>query len=53
MLSFVNERQVIAEKSQHWVHLDEPELVIATILNMKSAEMRCVGAADFDAKTVA
>jgi pimeloyl-ACP methyl ester carboxylesterase len=31
-------RQVIAEKSQHWVHLDEPELVIAAIL-----EMRCVG----------
>jgi pimeloyl-ACP methyl ester carboxylesterase len=31
-------RQVIAEKSKHWVHLDEPELVIAAIL-----EMRCVG----------
>ena len=31
-------RQVIAEKSQHWVHLDEPELVIAAIL-----DMRCVG----------
>ena len=30
-------RQVIAEKSKHWVHLDEPELVIAAIL-----EMRCV-----------
>ena len=40
-------RQVIAEKSEHWVHLDEPELVIAAIL-----EMRCVGA-DFDATTVA
>jgi pimeloyl-ACP methyl ester carboxylesterase len=33
-----NARQVIAERSQHWVHLDEPELVIATIL-----DMRCVG----------
>jgi pimeloyl-ACP methyl ester carboxylesterase len=31
-------RQVIAEKSRHWVHLDEPELVIAAIL-----EMRCAG----------
>jgi pimeloyl-ACP methyl ester carboxylesterase len=46
-------RQVIAEKSRHWVHLDEPELVIAAILNMRSAEMRGVGAADFDATTVA
>jgi len=27
-------RQVIAEGSQHWVHLDEPELVIETILEM-------------------
>jgi pimeloyl-ACP methyl ester carboxylesterase len=39
-------RQVIAEKSKHWVHLDEPELVIAAIL-----EMRGVGA--LEAKTVA
>lgn len=51
-------RQVIAEKSQHWVHLDEPELVIAAILNMRSAEMRSaemrrVAVADFDATTVA
>ena len=56
-------RQVIAEKSQHWVHLDEPELVIAAILDMRSAdmrsadmrsaEMRRVGVADFDAETVA
>ena len=41
-------RQVIAEKSLHWVHLDEPELAIATIL-----EMRCVGAGELAAKTVA
>jgi pimeloyl-ACP methyl ester carboxylesterase len=26
--------QVIAEKSGHWVHLDEPELVLETIRNM-------------------
>jgi pimeloyl-ACP methyl ester carboxylesterase len=30
-------RQVIAEKSRHWVHLDEPELVIAAILEMRAA----------------
>jgi pimeloyl-ACP methyl ester carboxylesterase len=30
-------RQVIAEKSRHWVHLDEPELVISAILEMRSA----------------
>jgi pimeloyl-ACP methyl ester carboxylesterase len=51
-------RQVIAEKSQHWVHLDEPELVIAAILemrsaDMRSAEMRRVDVADLDATTVA
>ncbi len=27
-------RQVIAEKSGHWVHLDEPELVLETIRSM-------------------
>jgi pimeloyl-ACP methyl ester carboxylesterase len=27
-------RQIIAEESQHWVHLDEPELVVRTILEM-------------------
>jgi len=27
-------RQVIAEKSGHWVHLDEPELVLETIRAM-------------------
>jgi pimeloyl-ACP methyl ester carboxylesterase len=27
-------RQVIAENSQHWIHLDEPDLVVRTILNM-------------------
>jgi pimeloyl-ACP methyl ester carboxylesterase len=30
-------RQVIAEKSRHWIHLDEPELVIGAILDMRSA----------------
>ncbi|MGA8108859.1 MAG: alpha/beta hydrolase [Acidobacteriaceae bacterium] len=30
-------RQVIAERSQHWVHLDEPHLVIRTILEMAFA----------------
>jgi pimeloyl-ACP methyl ester carboxylesterase len=29
-------RQVIALKSAHWIHLDEPELVIATIRSMAS-----------------
>jgi pimeloyl-ACP methyl ester carboxylesterase len=29
-------RQVIAHKSKHWVHLDEPELVVSTILEMFS-----------------
>jgi pimeloyl-ACP methyl ester carboxylesterase len=28
-------RQIIAEKSQHWVHLDEPELVIESIREMR------------------
>jgi hypothetical protein len=41
-------RQVIAEKSRHWVHLDEPELVIAAIL-----ERRCVRVGDLTVKTVA
>ncbi|HEX4038563.1 MAG TPA: alpha/beta hydrolase [Acidobacteriaceae bacterium] len=27
-------RQVIAERSEHWVHLDEPHLVIRTVLDM-------------------
>jgi hypothetical protein len=27
-------REIIAEESQHWVHLDEPELVVRTILEM-------------------
>ena len=27
-------RQIIAAESQHWVHLDEPELVVRTILEM-------------------
>ena len=27
-------RQVIAERSGHWVHLDEPELVLETIRSM-------------------
>jgi pimeloyl-ACP methyl ester carboxylesterase len=27
-------RQIIAKESQHWVHLDEPELVVRTILEM-------------------
>jgi len=30
-------RQVIAEKSGHWVHLDEPELVLAAIREMVTA----------------
>jgi pimeloyl-ACP methyl ester carboxylesterase len=29
-------RQVIARRSQHWIHLDEPDLVIDTILQMVS-----------------
>jgi pimeloyl-ACP methyl ester carboxylesterase len=27
-------RQIVARHSRHWVHLDEPDLVIRTILNM-------------------
>lgn len=27
-------RQIIAEQSEHWIHLDEPQLVIRTILEM-------------------
>jgi pimeloyl-ACP methyl ester carboxylesterase len=27
-------RQIIAEQSQHWIHLDQPDLVIQTILDM-------------------
>ncbi len=27
-------REIIAERSRHWVHLDDPELVIRTILEM-------------------
>lgn len=27
-------REVIAERSRHWVHLDEPDLVVRTILEM-------------------
>jgi pimeloyl-ACP methyl ester carboxylesterase len=30
-------RQIIAEKSQHWIHLDEPELVINAIMEMRSS----------------
>ena len=29
-----NIRQIIAPKSEHWIHLDEPDLVIAAILEM-------------------
>jgi len=29
-----NVRQVIAEKSGHWVHLDEPEVVLAAVREM-------------------
>ena len=28
-------RQIIAEKSRHWIHLDEPDLVIETIRSMR------------------
>jgi len=27
-------RHIVAERSEHWVHLDEPELVVRMILNM-------------------
>jgi len=27
-------RHIVAERSEHWVHLDEPELVVQAILNM-------------------
>jgi hypothetical protein len=27
-------REMFAERSRHWVHLDDPELVIRTILEM-------------------
>lgn len=30
-------RQIIAERSDHWIHLDEPSLVIRTILDMAFA----------------
>jgi pimeloyl-ACP methyl ester carboxylesterase len=30
-------RQIIADQSQHWIHLDEPDLVIRTILDMAFA----------------
>jgi hypothetical protein len=30
----VDSRQIIAKQSSHWVHLDEPTLVIDTILEM-------------------
>ena len=33
--------QLIAEKSGHWLHLDEPELVIAQIREMMSAVLPC------------
>jgi pimeloyl-ACP methyl ester carboxylesterase len=33
-------RQVTAENSRHWVHLDEPELVIAAILELRSAAVQ-------------
>ncbi len=32
-----NVQQVIAQASEHWIHLDEPELVIASIRNMIAA----------------
>jgi pimeloyl-ACP methyl ester carboxylesterase len=35
-----NVRQVIAEESAHWVHLDEPELVIESIREMVVAVSR-------------
>jgi hypothetical protein len=30
-------QQVIAEESEHWIHLDEPELVIDAIRHMVTA----------------
>lgn len=33
-------RQIIAEHSQHWIHLDEPDLVVRTILNMVHSTSR-------------
>ncbi len=40
-------QQVIAEKSEHWIHLDEPELVIDSIREMVAAALsRTAVAAD-------
>ncbi len=39
-------RQVIAEKSGHWVHLDEPELVLDAIRGMVEQSARVPVAAD-------
>jgi pimeloyl-ACP methyl ester carboxylesterase len=32
-------RHIVAERSRHWVHLDEPELVVDTILTMVAQSM--------------
>ena len=34
-----NAKQVIAAESRHWIHLDEPELVIQSILEMVTASV--------------
>jgi pimeloyl-ACP methyl ester carboxylesterase len=40
-------QQVVAEKSEHWIHLDEPELVIDSIREMVAASLsRTVAVAD-------
>ena len=35
-----NVQQVIAPRSAHWIHLDQPELVINSIRDMLTASMR-------------
>ena len=41
-----NTRQVIAQKSAHWIHLDEPGLVIDSIRAMVAAQVAETIAAD-------
>lgn len=41
-----NARQVIARKSEHWIHLDEPELVIDSIRSTMAAAVAEAAVAD-------